>query len=486
MALPSRVKIVEVSPRDGLQNEKEFVPTDIKVELVDRLSAAGFPNVEAASFVSPKWVPQMADGADVMARIQRRPGTIYSVLTPNMKGFEGALAAGADEIVIFGAASEAFSQKNINCSIAESIARFEPVVQAAREAGIRVRGSISCALGCPYQGEVPIESVVDVAQRYLAMQVDEIDVADTIGVGTPKRVREVMTAVTRVVDPARVSGHFHDTYGQALANILAALGPAFPSSHIRGRPRAAARIRAPPRQHRHRRRAVHAARPGHRHRRGFRRRGRHRAMDVVPSEPQGFQPGRQRHCRQTGRMSSPGRPQREYRNAQHEDSPVSAPAGTPAPEDHAALLRAIGPLPLSGQAWPDWVRILTWIILAVLGVQVVTTAIRARRRNLRSPAHRGRRLCFLGLLLVSWNMQVSITTIDERGLRQTWFTRREVAWEDVRYARFVPMLFSKRLVVFTHRGRPMIFQGGTRELRAAFVKIAELYRAPGAEPAGRG
>ncbi len=153
MALPSRVKIVEVSPRDGLQNEKEFVPTDIKVELVDRLSAAGFPNVEAASFVSPKWVPQMADGADVMARIQRRPGTIYSVLTPNMKGFEGALAAGADEIVIFGAASEAFSQKNINCSIAESIARFEPVVQAAREAGIRVRGSISCALGCPYQAK---------------------------------------------------------------------------------------------------------------------------------------------------------------------------------------------------------------------------------------------------------------------------------------------------------------------------------------------
>ncbi|CAB3683980.1 hydroxymethylglutaryl-CoA lyase [Achromobacter marplatensis] len=223
MALPSRVKIVEVSPRDGLQNEKEFVPTDIKVELVNRLAAAGFPNVEAASFVSPKWVPQMADGADVMARIERRPGTIYSVLTPNMKGFEGALAAGADEIVIFGAASEAFSQKNINCSIAESIARFEPVVQAAREAGIRVRGSISCALGCPYQGDVPVESVVDVAQRYLAMQVDEIDVADTIGVGTPQRVRDVMAAVTRVVDPARVSGHFHDTYGQALANILAAL-----------------------------------------------------------------------------------------------------------------------------------------------------------------------------------------------------------------------------------------------------------------------
>ena len=151
MALPSRVKIVEVSPRDGLQNEKEFVPTDVKVELIDRLAAAGFPNVEAASFVSPKWVPQMADGAEVMTRIARRPGTIYSVLTPNMKGFEGALAARADEIVIFGGASEAFSQKNINCSIAESIARFEPVAEAAR-AGIRVRGSISCALGCPGRG----------------------------------------------------------------------------------------------------------------------------------------------------------------------------------------------------------------------------------------------------------------------------------------------------------------------------------------------
>ena len=221
MALPSRVKIVEVSPRDGLQNEKEFVPTDVKVELIDRPAAAGFPNVEAASFVSPKWVPQMADGAEVMTRIARRPGTIYSVLTPNMKGFEGALAARADEIVIFGGASEAFSQKNINCSIAESIARFEPVAEAARGRH-RVRGSISCALGC-HQGEVAPEAVVDVARRYLAMGVDEIDVADTIGVGTPRRVREVMDAVTRVVDPARVSGHFHDTYGQALANILAAL-----------------------------------------------------------------------------------------------------------------------------------------------------------------------------------------------------------------------------------------------------------------------
>lgn len=223
MSLPAKVKIVEVSPRDGLQNEKDFIATDVKVELVDRLSAAGFPNIEAASFVSPKWVPQMADGAEVMQGIQRRPGTIYSVLTPNLRGFEGALAARADEVVIFGAASEAFSQKNINCSIAESIARFEPVAAAAKQAGVRLRGSISCSLGCPYQGEVPIESVVDVARRLLALGCDEIDVADTIGVGTATRVRQVMDAVTKVVDPARISGHFHDTYGQSLANILAAM-----------------------------------------------------------------------------------------------------------------------------------------------------------------------------------------------------------------------------------------------------------------------
>jgi hydroxymethylglutaryl-CoA lyase len=223
MPLPSHVKIVEVSPRDGLQNEKAFIDTDIKIELVNRLSNAGFANVEAVSFVSPKWVPQMADGAQVMAGIQRRAGTLYSALTPNMKGFDAALAAGVDEVVIFGAASEAFSQRNINCSIAESIARFEPVAEAAKAAGLRLRGSISCALGCPYQGEVPIASVVDVARRYDALGVDEIDVADTIGVGTAVRVGQVMRAVTEHIDPARVSGHFHDTYGQSLANILAAL-----------------------------------------------------------------------------------------------------------------------------------------------------------------------------------------------------------------------------------------------------------------------
>ncbi len=223
MSLPAAVKIVEVGPRDGLQNEKQFVPTEVKIDLVNRLSAAGFRNIEAASFVSPKWVPQMADGAQVMAGIERRAGTIYSVLTPNMQGFDGALAAHADEIVIFGAASEAFSQKNINCGIAESIARFEPVARAAKESGVRVRASISCALGCPYQGDVPVPSVVDVVQRMAALGCDEIDIADTIGVGTPGRTREVFAAVTKVFPREQLSGHFHDTYGQALGNIYASL-----------------------------------------------------------------------------------------------------------------------------------------------------------------------------------------------------------------------------------------------------------------------
>ncbi|TAM49665.1 MAG: hydroxymethylglutaryl-CoA lyase [Paraburkholderia sp.] len=223
MSLPAAVKIVEVGPRDGLQNEKQFVPTEVKIDLVNRLSAAGFRNIEAASFVSPKWVPQMADGAQVMTRIERHQGTVYSVLTPNMKGFDGALAAHADEIVIFGAASEAFSQKNINCSIVESIARFEPVARAAKESGMRLRGSISCALGCPYQGDVPVPSVVDVVQRMAALGCDEIDIADTIGVGTPGRTREVFAAVTKVFPREQLSGHFHDTYGQALANIYASL-----------------------------------------------------------------------------------------------------------------------------------------------------------------------------------------------------------------------------------------------------------------------
>ncbi|OTP67547.1 hydroxymethylglutaryl-CoA lyase [Caballeronia sordidicola] len=221
--LPPKVKIVEVAPRDGLQNEKDFVATGLKIDLINRLAKAGLQNVESASFVSPKWVPQMADGAAVMAGIERRPGTIYSALTPNMRGFEAALEAKVDEIVIFGAASEAFSQKNINCSIAESIARFEPVAKAAKEAGLRVRGSISCALGCPYQGDVPVASVVDVVERMKALGCDEIDIADTIGVGTAGRTREVMAAVSKVFPRERLSGHFHDTYGQAVANVYAAL-----------------------------------------------------------------------------------------------------------------------------------------------------------------------------------------------------------------------------------------------------------------------
>jgi len=223
VSLPDKVKIVEVAPRDGLQNEKTLIPTPIKIELVNRLAAAGFQNVEAASFVSPKWVPQMADGAEVMAGIERLPGVVYSVLTPNMRGFEAALAARADEVVIFGAASETFTQKNINCSIAESIERFAPVAAAAKAAGLRLRAALSCALGCPYEGEIPIANVVDVARRLRDLGCDEIDVADTIGVGTPRRVDRVMRAVSEVMDPARISAHFHDTYGQAVANIVAAL-----------------------------------------------------------------------------------------------------------------------------------------------------------------------------------------------------------------------------------------------------------------------
>jgi hydroxymethylglutaryl-CoA lyase len=221
--LPSKVMLVDVGPRDGLQNEKQTIPTDVKVELVDRLTDAGLRAIEVTSFVSPKWVPQMADAASVMARIRRKPGVVYSVLVPNMKGFEGALAAKADEVVVFGAASEAFSQKNINCSIAESIERFGPVAAAAREHGMRVRGAISCALGCPYQGEVKPEAVAYVARLMKAIGVEHVGVADTIGVGTPRATQAAMEAALGVYDIADVSGHFHDTYGQALANIYACL-----------------------------------------------------------------------------------------------------------------------------------------------------------------------------------------------------------------------------------------------------------------------
>jgi hydroxymethylglutaryl-CoA lyase len=221
--LPNSVRLVDVGPRDGLQNEKTLVPTDVKVALIERLVDAGLRSVEATSFVSPKWVPQMADAAEVMARIRRKPGVTYAVLTPNMKGFEGALAAKADEVVVFGAASEAFSQKNINCSIAESIERFAPVAKAARDAGMRVRGAISCCLGCPYQGEVKPEAVGYVARLLHDIGVHHIGVADTIGVGTPAATQRAMEAALAVYPVDEVSGHFHDTYGQALANVYASL-----------------------------------------------------------------------------------------------------------------------------------------------------------------------------------------------------------------------------------------------------------------------
>ncbi|SFB70714.1 hydroxymethylglutaryl-CoA lyase [Massilia yuzhufengensis] len=222
-SLPKKVKIVEVGPRDGLQNEKEALSAAVKIELVNRLARAGFANVEAASFVSPKWVPQMATSSEVMAGIERIPGTIYSALTPNMQGFDAALAAHADEVVIFGSASEAFSQKNINCSIAESIARFEPVARAAKAAGLRLRGSISTAFGCPYQGEVSLDAVADVVRRMRDLGCDEIDIADTIGVATARKTQAVMLRAAQEFPLPQLSGHFHDTYGQALANIYAAM-----------------------------------------------------------------------------------------------------------------------------------------------------------------------------------------------------------------------------------------------------------------------
>ena len=223
MKYPARVKIIDVGPRDGLQNEKQPVPAAIKIELVQRLQNAGLKEIEVTSYVSPKWVPQMADNAEVMAGITRDSGVLYSVLTPNMKGFEAAVASRPDEIVVFGAASEAFSQKNINCSIAESIERFAPVVQAALDAGIAVRGAISCTVGCPYEGEIAPEKVAYVAKLMKDIGVQRVDVADTIGVGTPVKVQKALEAALQHFNIAHVSGHFHDTYGQALSNTLAAL-----------------------------------------------------------------------------------------------------------------------------------------------------------------------------------------------------------------------------------------------------------------------
>jgi len=223
MSIPSRVRLIDVGPRDGLQNEKTPVPAAVKIELVHRLQQAGLKEIEVTSYVSPKWVPQMADNHEVMAGITRQSGVAYSVLTPNLKGFEAAVLDKPDEIVVFGSASEAFSQRNINCSIAESIERFAPVVEAARAAGIRVRGAMSCTVGCPYEGDIAPERVAYLAGLLQGIGVQRVDVADTIGVGTPRKVQKALEATLQHFGIDEVSGHFHDTYGQALSNTLAAL-----------------------------------------------------------------------------------------------------------------------------------------------------------------------------------------------------------------------------------------------------------------------
>ncbi len=223
MQYPAQVKLVDVGPRDGLQNEKQPVPADVKIQLVHMLQDAGLKEIEVTSFVSPKWVPQMADNAQVMAGVQRKAGVRYSVLTPNMQGFEAALLCKPDEIVVFGAASEAFSQRNINCSIAESIERFAPVVTAARAAGIYVRGAMSCTLGCPYEGDIAPERVGYLASLMRSIGVQHVGVADTIGVGTPRKAQAAMEATLKYYNINDVSGHYHDTYGQALVNTLAVM-----------------------------------------------------------------------------------------------------------------------------------------------------------------------------------------------------------------------------------------------------------------------
>ena len=221
--LPAEVRIVEVGPRDGLQNEKARVPTAAKIELIDRLSATGLRSIEATSFVSPKWVPQLADAAEVYAGIARRPGVSYPVLVPNEQGYARAREAGVEEIAVFTAASEAFNRKNINASIDESIGRFRPVLERARIDGVKVRGYVSTVLGCPYQGEVPVADVVRVSRTLHGMGCYEVSLGDTIGVGTPGKARDMLRAVAAEVPMEALAIHFHDTYGQALANILACL-----------------------------------------------------------------------------------------------------------------------------------------------------------------------------------------------------------------------------------------------------------------------
>ncbi|WP_272889183.1 hydroxymethylglutaryl-CoA lyase [Stutzerimonas stutzeri] len=221
--MPRRVRLVEVGPRDGLQNEKQPISVADKVRLVDDLSAAGVRYIEVGSFVSPKWVPQMAGSSDVFAQIQQKPGVTYAALTPNLKGLEAAIEAGVSEVAVFGSASEAFSQKNINCSIEESLARFAPLMAAARENGIQVRGYVSCVLGCPYEGEIDPKRVAHVAHELFAIGCYEVSLGDTIGTGTPGKTRQLFDVVGREMPRDKLAGHFHDTYGQALANIYASL-----------------------------------------------------------------------------------------------------------------------------------------------------------------------------------------------------------------------------------------------------------------------
>ncbi|CAM4079167.1 hydroxymethylglutaryl-CoA lyase [Vreelandella rituensis] len=224
MSLPSSVRLFEVGPRDGLQNEPgPIIATATKIEFIHRLAAAGMTHIEAASFVSPKWVPQMGDAAEVMAGISRRPGVVYSALTPNLRGLEGAIAAGVEEVAVFGAASEAFSQKNINCSVAESLKRFEPVLERAREANVRVRGYVSCVLGCPYEGQIAPAKVAEVSKALHDMGCYEVSLGDTIGTGTPLAAKRMVEAVSREIPVTQLAAHFHDTYGQALANLYAVM-----------------------------------------------------------------------------------------------------------------------------------------------------------------------------------------------------------------------------------------------------------------------
>jgi len=236
MSLPKSVKIVEVGPRDGLQNEANPVSVEVKVALIDRLTQAGLKVIESGSFVSPKWVPQMASSAEVLGAISKQLGVCYPVLTPNMQGLEAALAAGAEEVAVFGAASESFSQKNINCSIAESLDRFAPVIAQARSKGIKVRGYVSCVLGCPYEGEIAPLAVAQVAKRMADMGCYEISLGDTIGTGTPVKAQAMIASVAALLPVDMLAAHFHDTYGQALANILAVLerGVAVVDSSVSG------------------------------------------------------------------------------------------------------------------------------------------------------------------------------------------------------------------------------------------------------------